>query len=228
MGYGDVLMTMGEARVVHEATGMTVALPRKHYPELWSIVPYIRADGEVQLKEAFPCAYGVEGGRIKYRRYQPIPADLSVEPVRNGSYAFIEPHAKVRNKEWPIANYQRVVDATRDRIEWVQCDYGKPLLAGVTSIKTPSFLDGCAVLAGARLGVFAEGGLHHAAAALGVRSVVIFGGFVPPWATGYGMHVNIYRGPPCGSKQDCAHCASIMRDIEPWEIIDAVDSLWRE
>jgi hypothetical protein len=55
--------------------------------------------------------------------------------------------------------------------------------------------------------VLPEGGLHHAAAALGVPAVVIFGGFIAPRHTGYAAHVNLFTGgEACGMRLPCDHC----------------------
>jgi hypothetical protein len=54
---------------------------------------------------------------------------------------------------------------------------------------------------GAALLISPEGGLHHAAAALGVRAVVIFGGFISPATTGYELHTNLFTGgQACGMR----------------------------
>jgi FkbM family methyltransferase len=64
------------------------------------------------------------------------------------------------------------------------------------------------VLSGASLLISPEGGLHHAAAALGVRAVVIFGGFISPATTGYALHTNLFTAArPAG----CASAACIAR-----------------
>ncbi len=63
-----------------------------------------------------------------------------------------------------------------------------------------------------------EGGLHHAAAALRVRAVVIFGSFISPETTGYPFHANCYVADahaPCGRWGDCAGCRAAMDAISP-------------
>jgi ADP-heptose:LPS heptosyltransferase len=79
-----------------------------------------------------------------------------------------------------------------------------------------------AVLAGAALLISPEGGLHHAAAALGLRAVVIFGGFISPATTGYDLHRNFFTGgQACGMRLACAHCAEAMARITPEEVAAA-------
>ena len=65
--------------------------------------------------------------------------------------------------------------------------------------------------------VGAHGGLSHAAAALNLKAVVIFGGFIDPKILGYKIHKNIYinnKLSPCGSKYKCDHCKKCMNDIK--------------
>ena len=52
------------------------------------------------------------------------------------------------------------------------------------------------MLSGARAAVLHEGGLHHAAAALGMPAVVLFGGMISPRNTGYDVHVNLAIDDP--------------------------------
>ena len=97
---------------------------------------------------------------------------------------------------------------------------GTPLLPGADLIVTPGFREACAVLAGARLAVLPEGGLHHAAAALGIPAVVIFGGYISPLQTGYAHQISLYTGgEPCGMRAPCAHCATAMKEIDPGQVL---------
>ena len=57
---------------------------------------------------------------------------------------------------------------------------------------------------------------NHAAAALDVPSVVIFGGYISPKQTGYSTQENIFTGgEPCGMRIPCDHCATAMKAIDP-------------
>ena len=94
---------------------------------------------------------------------------------------------------------------------------------------TPTFQDACTALSGAAAAVLPEGGLHHAAAALGVPAVVIFGGVCSPANTGYGPHVNLYEphGSPCGQRVACAHCRRALAAIGPETVADHLDRMLR-
>ena len=79
--------------------------------------------------------------------------------------------------------------------------------------------EACTALSGAAAAVLPEGGLHHAAAALGMPAVVIFGGMTSPANTGYDGHVNLFDPAggesPCGQRVACAHCRAAMAAIRP-------------
>lgn len=93
-------------------------------------------------------------------------------------------------------------------------------LPGVEPIACANFRQACAVLSAARLAVLPEGGLHHAAAALAVPSVVLFGGYISPRQTGYLHQVNLFTGGmPCGMRTRCRHCEDAMNRITVEEIV---------
>ena len=140
------------------------------------------------------------------------------------SYVYVEPHIKVRaspNKDWGGRRYQAVVSALQ-AYQWVQCGQG-PWLAGVTPVPTPDFRAALEVLRHAVLYVGPEGGMHHAAAALGVPAIVIFGGFISPDVTGYRQHTNFHGGgEPCGMRIPCSHCRDAMNAITVEVVVGAI------
>lgn len=143
-------------------------------------------------------------------------------------FVVVEPSLKPKassNKAWGWERYEALVRLLPD-LHWVQLGpAGIPLLPGVAQIETPSFREACAALACAAAYVGAEGGLHHAAAALAIPAVVIFGGFIAPSVTGYARprgaeHRNLYvenaRHPHgCGTRVPCGHCRDAMASISP-------------
>ena len=140
-------------------------------------------------------------------------------------FIFIEPNVPKKmgtlNKDWGFENYQRVVDALPD-IHFVQCDYGEGRkLRGVELLPTRNFLDAVLLLRRAALAIVPEGGLHHAAAAVGVPAIVIFGGWVPPQVLGYESHVNLTGGARrfCGSFQPCTHCREALQAITVDDVV---------
>lgn len=133
----------------------------------------------------------------------------------------IEPNNKAKaspNKDWGRERWAVLAgELSKNGLEPVQLGpSGTQRLAGVHLIETPTFRHACAVLARAKACVLPEGGLHHAAAALGVPSVVIFGGYIGPRQTGYATQTNLFTGgKPCGMRVTCEHCAQAMSKITP-------------
>lgn len=146
-------------------------------------------------------------------------------------YIFVEPnvpwHKSVApNKDWGLVNYQAVVDLLlRDGHEVVQTRYGREKLKGVRFVTTPTFRHAVAIISQAKAVLTPEGGMHHAAAAVGVPAVVLFGGFIPPAVTGYDAHTNLTGGvDACGSILPCLHCRDAMKRISVEEVYQAVKS----
>jgi ADP-heptose:LPS heptosyltransferase len=100
---------------------------------------------------------------------------------------------------------------------------GTRVISGARFIQTRNFRHGCAVLKRARAAVVTEGGLHHAAAAVGTPAVVIYGGYISPAQTGYDGQVALFTGgEPCGMRLPCGHCADAMARITPEEVFERV------
>jgi ADP-heptose:LPS heptosyltransferase len=87
---------------------------------------------------------------------------------------------------------------------------------------TAHFIDAVRILNQAALYLGPEGGMHHAAAALDVPAVVIFGGSPSVQATGYPDHTNFGGDEPCGRWEPCEHCAQTLNAITPEALIQAV------
>lgn len=122
------------------------------------------------------------------------------------------------NKDWGRNNYasvaRRLLD---DGFQVTQLIYPRmqgTVLPGVRGLRTYDFRDALALLSSAAIYIGPEGGLHHGAAAVGIRAVVLFGGFIPPAVTGYARHINLTGGAEaCGSLKPCAHCRAAMEAI---------------
>jgi hypothetical protein len=94
--------------------------------------------------------------------------------------------------------------------------------------ETATFREALQVLSKAKLFVGTDGGLHHAAAALGIPSVVIWTGFTSPRHLGYDTHRNIHDGSePCGTYDSvCQHCLLKSKAITVEQVLDAVNTEW--
>lgn len=172
-------------------------------------------------------------------------ADFKVEPgeiflteeekmLGQDGCVVIEPNVKTRyegprqfdigrNKEWAWDRWQRVVSDLD--LPWVQLgSVDTRLLPGVRRFVTDTFRDALGAISRARLVVTTDGALMHAAAALGVPAVVLFGGFMSPENMGYGSHENIWNGAePCGTHTGvCAHCRRAMESISVEQVKEAI------
>jgi ADP-heptose:LPS heptosyltransferase len=148
----------------------------------------------------------------------------------HADYVIVEPNIKgtvsARNKDWGWARWQQLIDAIE--LPWAQFDYGEQILQEVVPIKTKSFMHGAAVLNYSKGLVTTDGGLHHAAAALGLKAVVIFGGYSPPEILGYNDHINLsVDEPDClGMKAPCEACGIAMKMITVNQVVAACQ-IWK-
>ncbi len=249
MGYGDEIMAAGEARRRQGAgDARPVAVldrhgrPRRH--PLWAGNPRIATPEAVArglpvqtIVNGPGCRPYIDYGRTTatcwaYTDWRTTPGELyGIEARKPQDYVIVEPHIKAKaspNKDWGWARWQDL--ARRLDLDWVQLGPpGTRLLDGVRHIETASFLAACRALTGARAAVLPEGGLHHAAAALGVPAVVIFGAMTSPANTGYDGHANIFDAmggaSPCGMRVPCGHCARAMARIAPPTVATYLEQL---
>lgn len=148
-------------------------------------------------------------------------------------FVLIEPNVERQkpsapNKEWGFGKYKATALALlSEGFRVAQFAYpGAQLLPGVEKLPASTFREALAVLANAALYVGPEGGMHHGAAAVGVRGVVIFGGWIPPSSTGYAMHVNLTGGAAaCGLRSPCNHCREAMERITVERVFSAATEI---
>lgn len=166
--------------------------------------------------------------------FKPEPGELffsDAERARYGHYGgfiYIEPNTKGTfggNKDWGFDRWQEVV--RRLPYRFVQGKGRK--LDGVEQCQTGSFRDACALLNRADFFVGTDGGLHHAAAALGKRAVVVWGGLVSPRILGYDAHLNLHSGThSCGSHKPCQHCKKALDWITVEMVVEAISRVHEE
>jgi hypothetical protein len=125
------------------------------------------------------------------------------------------------NKDWGHGRWAEFLRLAREAghrlVEICPPEYG----SFVERVETRSFRQACAALRSATAYVGHESGLHHAAAALGVPGVVIFGGFTPIELTGYAIHRNlgVSLDDACGRRRPCPHCEAEMAKITPEQVL---------
>lgn len=153
-------------------------------------------------------------------------------------FVVIEPNVKPRanpNKDWGLARWQRVVHGW-DGPPLVQLGpCGAPTLSGVRRLVTDDrdgapcsgFRRASAILSHALAYVGAEGALHHAAAALRLPAVVVFGGASSIPNLGYPDHINLGEPEPCGAWLPCDHCKAALDAIAPGHVTAALARIVR-
>lgn len=192
-------------------------------------ITYHRASANQEIvngSSVRPYIAGKTDQRWTWKPYRPEPGELYFTESEHllgqqyQGYVVLEPNVKERdgrNKDWGWDRWLALLPLLKVLPLAQVGPPGTPLLPGVTHLITHSFRGACAVLSHARGFVGTEGGLHHAAAALGLPAVVIFGGFISPAVTGYDSHRNLFTGEGlgCGTRQTCPHCRDAMNKITP-------------
>lgn len=171
--------------------------------------PYIKRfePGRYVFDESFRAPYG----RIYI---SPQERDWAAAQIK-GDYIIVEPYVKENvpglklglNKAWNGWDELLKFD-----YPWLQIG-DRP--AKTRQVITGNIRKALAMVAGAKLVVTTDGMLHHAAAALGIPAVVLWGGVVSPKILGYPTHFNVWNGAKsCGSFAEiCPHCREAMDSI---------------
>lgn len=143
-------------------------------------------------------------------------------------FVLLEPRVKpcYPNKQWPVDRYtqvaRRLIESGHRVAQFVYDGDAKLLCDGVEAIATPKLRLALAALARAALFIGPEGALAHGAAAVGVKSVVLFGGFTDPKVVGYPGNANLTGGAqPCGNHKFCSHCKAAMAAITVHQVYRA-------
>ena len=251
MGFGDVLMSIGEAKRMHAKHNLPIMITDQHgrpiQSPLFDGVPYlVTKPAKAAYKRHINCPgvrpyiAGKTATHWKWRNYKPEPADIVftpqelafAEPYRGS--IMVEPEVKAighHNKDWGPIKWQQLDCAIhlagKKMPPVIQCiKPGTRHLLYAQPVVTNTFRLTAAVLSVCRAFVGPEGGLHHAAAAVGVPAVVLFGGFISPDQTGYSTHRNLFTGgKPCGSRVECSHCRDAMVKITAAMVFDELKEI---
>ena len=250
MGIGDELMAAGEARHIHRKTGKSVMIlgadGRPRWNEIWRGLPYIlkRPVGipTVSIQNCGghrPYIAGKTADRWTWKQYKPRPAEIVftadelsfAEPYRG--MVMLEPNVKALghdNKAWLSVRWIELAhDIVARGIRVVQCvqpgSHGYTLMSAHTP-ETTTFRQAAAILSVARAFIGPEGGLHHAAAAVGTPAIVLWTEFISPEITGYETQTNLrHAGKPCGSRMPCQGCKKSAYAITVSEVIQALEKV---
>lgn len=141
--------------------------------------------------------------------------------AKYGPYVLIEPFTDHQNFRWPIERWAQVVEACPD-LTFVQHTHRFCGLVPGAKAEPASLRECFGLIASARTYARSESGPCHAAAALGVPTVTLWGGCMDADVLGgYPLQTSLVdRGPgsPCGKWERCAHCSACMDRIT----VDAV------
>lgn len=248
MGVGDALIAAGRARKLYQETKQPVLIVGRHnvryWSDLWNDVPYIIRRPAGRRYRTLIDGSGVRAyiaaktpERWTWRPFTPTPAEIVFTPAELAfaepyrGMVMVEPNVKAnthRNKAWYWDRWQQVVEAIPEA-RFVQCvpHHSQSHLAGVYEhVTTPTFRQACAVLSVCRAFVGTEGGLMHAAAAVGTPAVILWSEFISPDITGYAQHRNLrHAGPACGMRTDCPGCRASMEAITVEEVVQNLQEI---
>lgn len=250
MGFGDEILGSGIARGAR-TRGKRIAFGNgrriiwsKHAPEIFRNNPNVARPGcegsrDLEWIAHYPghrlYAHAVNGLWQWNSDFRATPGEIFLDRSEKDfaeqfgyGFVLIEPHCKpsAPNKRWPFERFQTVADELKAdgyRVLQFAARADVLRLKNVEIIPTPTFRMALAALSHAKLYIGPEGGLHHGAAALNVRAVVIFGGFIHPRLTGYSSHKNLFVGEEgCGTiGRICEHCRAAMAAITVDQVLSA-------
>jgi ADP-heptose:LPS heptosyltransferase len=182
-------------------------------------------------------AYGIRNPKLKCELYFAESEKQEVDDILDqhnivGDFIVIEPQSNDEytvNKKYPIEKWQHVAnELMRQGHNLVQIGTHTKdqLLDGVIDLtgKT-SFRTAAIIISKSRLFVSSEGGLMHAANAVGKDAVILYTGFIHPTMTCYSENINLWIGAshgPCGMKILCRQCLSDSESHDPNQILDAI------
>ena len=186
--------------------------------------------------------YGIPDPKLKCELYltpeETRYAELVVGNTKGKKVIVIEPQSNEEyscNKVYPFEKWQKVVDDL-NKDGHVIIQIGRPTntkkLRGVLDVTGKStFRGAAAIIEKADVFVSSEGGLMHAANAVGTRSVIVYSGFIHPQMTGYPENINLWPGSdhgPCGMKVRCEKCANAMEKHDYQEIVISTKKVLNE
>lgn len=148
-----------------------------------------------------------------------------------GPFILIEPFTKHQNFRWPVHRWNALVAACPD-LTFVQHTHKDSVPVYGAHQEAATFREACGLVAACDVYVRSESGMCHAAAALGIPQVTLFGGCMDPDVMGYYpkqvVIADASDGSPCGSWKPCAHCLDAMDRITVDQVVEALRGQLRE
>lgn len=144
----------------------------------------------------------IVSGRAPFVLLEPTPADR-----------------KNANRHWPHAAWQQLADLLIVAgVSVYQFDHPAAVwLTDVGRLPSPTFRDACALMRHAALVIALEGGIPFATAALGVPTVVLWGGCISAETLAFPEHINLVdlQHNGCGRLKPCVECAAAWQRLTP-------------
>lgn len=144
-----------------------------------------------------------------------------IEPQSNDEYSV--------NKVYPFEKWQIITDdLISSGIQVVQVGRktsSKNLKGAIDLTGKTSFREAAGIISRSKMFVSSEGGLMHAANGVGIRSLIVYTGYIHPRMTGYSENINIWLNhdiEPCGMKIKCEKCLEAVSNHDPSEITKLV------
>jgi hypothetical protein len=152
---------------------------------------------------------------------------------RYGDFVLVEP-SPIRgnkNRRYPHESWVAIVGALQAAGLTVLQPEHDAARDVPTTIKAPhsGFREACGILAASKLFLATEGGLVHAAAALKIPTVALWGGCVSEPVLGYPEHRNLVDTDPkspCGTWAPCEHCKEAWHRLTPACVVKATLEEW--
>ncbi len=206
------------AKPAQETKANLIWLP--HYKKVF---PYCRYDGQ-QRKYIWNYNFKAEPGEIFF-------APNDVMPRVSEPFIIIEPNVAWQrssniNKDWGEGKYEALTKAlVAHGCTVVQCIHSnsRRKLRGAQQIVTTTFRQAIRIMANASLAIVPEGGNHHAAAAVSVPAIVLWGAWSPPQTMGYASQIKLTGQEQlgCGNTDLCPHCRAAFAGIGVEEVYEA-------
>lgn len=147
--------------------------------------------------------------------------------AKYGPYVLIEPFSKHINLRWPLDSWTELVSSRPD-LTFVQHVHKHSTPIPGAQYEEATFREACGLVFSSTVYIRSESGMLHAAAALGCRTIAIWGGCMDWNVLGkypkqYGI-VDYGPDSPCGRWRVCDHCRQVMAGIRVHRVLRALET----
>lgn len=185
-------------------------------------IAYAKFDGN---RWVWDYTFKAQAGEFFFASTERLPASIK-EP-----FIVIEPNVAWNrlvsvNKDWGNGNYEKLakalIDGGRIIVQFIH-NNSRRRINGAHQVVTKTFHEAAAIMSRASLVIAPEGANHHAAAALNIPAVILWGGYSPPQIMGYDGQIKLTgnASEACGTTGVCSHCRDAMKAISVDEVYEA-------